>query len=181
MLALAEFRNIFFTYFTLWILPHIPQCKKRPSYSSIKIQLYCKTVLQLYCNTINMQALLSTVRCTWGTMVKSWVGKYISNQLDVFAYEQGNVLCWYGQRRQGKKRDRRTVEYSNYSTEFIGTWRTQWVWLSHALSTLLYITIRRKTPSSINPSSPHFSLFLPFTSNKLWVCVFCWRVSEWNK
>lgn len=57
------------------------------------------------------------------------------------------------------KRNRQTVEYSNYSTEFIGTWRTQWVWLSHALSTLLYITIRKKTPSFINSLLP--ASFLP--------------------
>lgn len=50
------------------------------------------------------------------------------------------------------------VEYSNYSTEFIGTRRTQWTWLSHALSTVLYITLNKENPYS----SP--SYILPLSS-----------------
>lgn len=43
------------------------------------------------------------------------------------------------------------VEYSNYSTEFIGIRRTQWTWLSHALSTVLYITLNKENPYTLLP------------------------------
>lgn len=61
------------------------------------------------------------------------------------------------------------MEYSNYSTEFIGSCRTQWVWVSHALSTLLYITPRGKTESPHLFPALHPTL-LPFLSNKVCAC-----------
>lgn len=95
----------------------------------------------------------------------------ILNHLNVFECEQRNVQWSHGQ-REGEIKRQSSFGYSNYSTEFIGTWRTQWVWLSHALSTLLYITLTRRIPS-LTLSSPSFTPppFIPFQQT-VQVCVY---------
>lgn len=103
----------------------------------------------------------------------------ILNRLNVFECKQRNVKWSHGQRWEGEIKRQSSFGYSNYSTEFIGTWRTQWVWLSHALSTLLYITLTRRIPSFPFLSilcSPSFHS-LPTNCASVSVLV-CWHVPQ---
>lgn len=59
-------------------------------------------------------------------------------------------------------------DYSNYSTDFIGTQLTQWVWLSHALSCTLHWLA-----DALLRAHPHRPPPAPRKTVRVFVCTLC--------